>query len=362
MATVSRLEILRVRNLSQISIQPGRAINILFGPNGSGKTSLLESLHLLGSGRSFRSAKIDPLIMHGCDDSVIFSELSGGETIGLAKSRSRGHVLKLIGERQKSWVDTARLLPVQLINADSFLLLEGGPKIRRRFLDWGVFHVEHEFASLWRSASRIITQRNLLLKQHRVDKDQIRAWDEELVAASARIDSSRRDYMLKFIPALHATLAELISLPDLQLSYVRGWDESTELSELLQSNLEKDIRFGATQSGPHRAEILIRCGRLAAADVLSRGQIKLLVIAMKISQGKLLSEISGRKCIYLIDDLPSELDRSNLKLVCEQIERLGCQVLLTAVDKQDLEKHWSSKVLPSMFHVEHGKITAIEKS
>lgn len=357
MAAISRLDVLRLRNLSEVRILPADNINILSGDNGSGKTSLLEAIHLLGSGRSFRSQKLEPLIQDEQDECVVFGELQSGVSIGLSKSRKQGaHVLKVLGERQRSWVEAARHLPVQVLNSESFSLLEGSPKVRRRFLDWGVFHVEHEFVSNWRDAAKCLVHRNLLLKERSVDRKQLLAWDAELCRLAALLDESRRSYFTAFYPIFEETLRKLISIPTLSLTYSRGWDEGKTLEEVFSDNLARDMKYGATQNGPHRADLLVRVGRLGADEVLSRGQQKLLVSALKVAQGHLLSRVNGVGGVYLVDDLPSELDASNRKRVCELLAELGCQVFLTCVDQGELENCWPAALLPRKFHVEHGKI------
>lgn len=357
MAAISRLDVLRLRNLSEVHISPADSINILSGDNGSGKTSLLEAIHLLGSGRSFRSQKLEPLIQDTQDECIVFGELQNGISIGLSKSRKQGaHVLKVLGERQRSWVEAARHLPVQVLNSESFSLLEGSPKVRRRFLDWGVFHVEHEFVSNWRGAAKCLAHRNLLLKERNLDRKQLLAWDVELCRLADLLDESRSSYFAAFLPLFEETLRRLISIPTLSVSYSRGWDEERSLEDVLSGNLIRDIKYGATQNGPHRADIVVRVGRLGADEVLSRGQQKLLVSAMKIAQGHLLSRINGVAGVYLVDDLPSELDAANRKRVCGLLAELGCQVFLTCVDQSELENCWPAALLPRKFHVEHGKI------
>ncbi|MCB1648331.1 MAG: DNA replication/repair protein RecF [Pseudomonadales bacterium] len=359
MANIRRLDILRVRNLSEVQIRPADRVNIIYGKNGSGKTSLLEAIHLLGLGRSFRSAKLEPVIDTNANDCVIFSELEEGVSIGLNRTRRDGQTLKLMGERQRSWIETARYLPLQIINSDSFSLLEGSPKIRRRFLDWGVFHVEHEFALAWRKVSKCLSQRNLLLKQRRLDVEQLQAWDQELAQQGQHIDEYRKRYVALFLPALEQVLPGLISLPELRIRYERGWDESLSLADALLQQRERDQRYGATQNGPHRADLQIRIGRNAAHEVLSRGQQKLLVSAMKIAQSQLLHRVSGNKSVYLIDDLPSELDMENRSRICQLLEELGCQIFITCVDAEELENCWSKELRAGKFHVEHGKITPL---
>ena len=360
MAKLQRLEISHLRNLDQVQLSPSPQINIFFGNNGSGKTSLLEGIHLLGLGRSFRSSKTESVIQDGSQRCTIFAELRDGISVGLIKERRQSQILKLQGDRQRNWIEAARHLPLQLINAESFSLLEGGPKTRRRFLDWGVFHVEHSFIGNWRNASKCLAHRNLLIKQQRLDKLQLAAWDAELSDAADQIDASRRRYFELFRPLALETIKELITIDGLNLHYWRGWEESISLADALKLSLEKDLRYGATQLGPHRADMFVRIGKKAAAEVLSRGQQKLLVSALKIAQGRLLTSHSGVQGIYLVDDLPAELDKHNRIRVCELLVNLGSQVFLTSVDSSDLENSWVSTSLPRKFHVEHGKISPVD--
>jgi DNA replication and repair protein RecF len=359
MAKIQRLEISHLRNLDQVQLSLSPQVNVFFGDNGSGKTSLLEAIHLLGLGRSFRTSKTESVIQDESDSSIVFAQLSDGTSIGLSKPRRQSQILKLQGDRQRNWVETARHLPLQLINAESFSLLEGGPKIRRRFLDWGVFHVEHSFIGSWRNTSKCLAHRNLLIKQPRLDKGQLAAWDGELTAAANEVDALRRQYFDRFLPFALETIKELISIEGLSLEYWRGWDENIPLSDALKHSLDKDIRYGASQVGPHRADVFVRVGKRAAAETLSRGQQKLLVSALKIAQGRMLASHSGVQGVYLVDDLPSELDKHNRTLVCGLLVNLGSQIFMTSVDSSDLENSWISTGLPRKFHVEHGKITPV---
>ncbi|MDO9318222.1 MAG: DNA replication/repair protein RecF [Gammaproteobacteria bacterium] len=356
MSVISRLDVLNVRNLSNVKLLPAQKLNLIFGDNGSGKTSLLEAIHLLGLGRSFRSQKLDSIIQNEKEECVVFCELAEGSSIGLSKSRRQGHQLKLMGEKQRNWADAARHLPVQILNSESFLLLEGSSKVRRRYLDWGVFHVEQDFVGAWRKAAKCLAHRNLLLKQRSPDRDQLAAWDIELCRLSELIDSSRSEYFALLCPALLETVAKLIDLPDLNLQYCRGWDNTADLASVLKAGLVKDLKYGATQHGPHRADLVVKIGRSDAVEILSRGQQKLLVSAMKVAQGYLLSQLIGVKSVYLLDDLPSELDASNRRRVCALLDELDCQVFMTCVDPEDLEKSWPAGLMPRKFHVEHGKI------
>lgn len=360
MSEIVRLSISSIRNIKTADLEPSPSANLLWGKNGSGKTSVLESIHLLSTGRSFRSSKVDPLISHDENEAVIFAKLADGHQIGLSKSRRQQHKLKLQGENQKNWENVARELPVQVLDSSAFLLLEGGPKPRRKFLDWGVFHVEPAFLSNWRKSRKCIANRNLLLRQKHIDYAQLAAWDMELSQAGIAVDLARSSYFDQFLPlfnevyqALNGSLAGKLTL-----SYERGWDKGKELAAVLSENQQIDAKYGATQNGPHRADISVNIGKNKAVEILSRGQQKILVSAMKIAQGDLLSRALNRHCIYLVDDLPAELDNENRAAVFNQLLRLGGQLFITCVELDAMEKCLINAPQMTKFHVEHGTIKA----
>ncbi len=359
MSEIARLSISGIRNILDLTVELSPTINLFFGENGSGKTSILEAIHILAAGRSFRNSKLDPLINHESDEAVIYVELIGGVQIGLSKSRRQNHQLKLQSEKQRNWDSVAKLLPVQILDSTSFLLLEGGPRARRRFLDWGVFHVEPNFLSSWRKASKCIANRNLLLKRKQVDWDQLQAWDAELVLAASTVDSARKAYFKQLLPCFEQMYKALGGsyAGELIIEYNRGWDDEFGLDEVLASNKGVDSKYGATQNGPHRADLQIKVDGGKAVDILSRGQQKVLVSALKIAEGTLLSDSKSQKCIFLVDDLPAELDSENRSAVLEQLLLLGGQTFLTCVDLTAIEECLIGVAGVATFHVERGTIT-----
>ena len=360
MSELTHLEVAGVRNLLDIRMEPEPGINLIYGENGSGKTSLLEAIHLLAAGRSFRSGKTGPLINHDLDAATVFTRLADEKTIGVEKTRQRGNTLKFNAQPQQSWEQVARELPVQVLDAHAFQLLEGGPKIRRRFLDWGVFHMEHDFLDAWRKARRSLANRNLLLKRQSTDKNEIAPWNQQLSQAAEQVDRTRRKYFAAFLPqaeAVYATLNRGDTTPEVTFSYDRGWDSTRPLLEVLQDSLPIDTKYRATQHGPHRADIVVRCGRNRAVDILSRGQQKLLVCALKLAQSHLLSQSLNKKCLYLVDDLPAELDEPNTAAVLSALQSQTPQLFITSVIPNALENALNLKRSPPMFHMEHGQIT-----
>ena len=360
MSSLRLLRLCAVRNVQLAELNLHSTLNIIHGKNGSGKTSILEAIHLLASGKSFRSSKTSPLISTDADQLTIYAETQKSQRISLKKQRSRASEMKLDLEIQKNWDSVARLLPIQVLDASSFLLLEGGPRSRRRFLDWGVFHVEHNFLNHWRTTRKCIANRNQLLKSSQLDKEQLAAWDKEFCLASGSVDLSRKHYFDRFLPVFQKTYQNLAAdggVESVTLEYNRGWDKNIPLEEVLLGCFKNDLRYGATQHGPHRADISFKVGKLPAIDVLSRGQQKLLVSALKIAQGRIFSEVISDECIYLVDDLPAELDGENREKVLQELLGLNSQLLVTCVELSSVERCLKISSEASTFHVERGRIT-----
>ncbi|MDY7219843.1 DNA replication/repair protein RecF [Denitrificimonas sp. JX-1] len=358
---ISQLQITGIRNLQPVTLHASARINILHGDNGSGKTSVLEAIHLLAMARSFRSTRLQPMIQHERASCTVFAQIEhtdGSQTsLGISRDRQSELRIRINGQNARSAAQLAQLLPLQLINPDSFRLLEGAPKMRRQFLDWGVFHVEHQFISAWQRLQTSLKQRNSYLRHGIMDSSIIAAWDHELCLASNEIDQLRRAYITQLKPVFEKTLAKLLNLPSLTLSYFRGWDKNSDLQEVLDRNLERDKALGYTQAGPQRADLRVRIEKNNAVDILSRGQQKLVICALRIAQGYLLSQARRNECIYLVDDLPSELDEQHRSALCQLLDELECQVFITCVDKQLMSSGWRTDTPVSLFHVEQGQIT-----
>jgi len=336
--------------------------NLISGENASGKTSLLEAIFFLGRGRSFRTARNDTLVRKGASELLLTGRVARGDRsmpLGIRFGRA-GMEAKGGGERIGSLAELASILPVQAIDPEVHRLVEEGPQERRRYLDWGVFHVEHAFHRVWLDVHRCLRQRNALLRHDRIPAEELGIWDGRLAESAAQLDELRARYFDAFYPVFQQTLRELVNLQGLELGYLRGWERDKPLAAVLAEQLERDRLRGFTHSGPHRADIRVRIRGLNAAEVLSRGQQKLVVAAMKLAQGRLFSATQGRDCVFLVDDLPAELDREHRRQLCQLLGAMRCQVLLSCVDAAELSGCWDGLSADEMrlFHVEHGALSA----
>lgn len=361
--TLQRLFIQHLRNLNAVDIKPSDRVNLIYGLNGSGKTSLLEAINVLALGRSFRSHKHKPLINNQKQDFTVFGKVVSDEgteiPIGIQRNLAGEVQLKANGNPVNSIADLAIYLPVQVINSDTFLLLEGSPKIRRQFMDWLVFHVEHQFYPCWKNLQRCLKHRNSLLRRDRIDPFELSTWDQELVQLTEKIHVFRQSCVEQFTPVFQQLLNEFIAIDNIAISYQRGWDKHKDYAQVLVESFERDKRFGLTHAGSHRAELKITVAGQAAAEILSRGQQKLLVCALKIAQGLVFSRITGRKCIYLVDDLPAELDEQHRSLLTHWLHKMDTQVFITGVEQETLRSSWLDKpeISLKMFHVKHGEVS-----
>jgi len=363
MPSIQQLQISAFRNISDASLDFAPGLNLIAGENGSGKSSILEAIHYAGLGRSFRNTRNTPVIQHDQRQCAVYCRLDSDITLGIGRSLDSPPQVRIQGEKAASPAELAHHLPLQLLNAETFQLLEGGPKSRRQFIDWGVFHVEHCFHQDWRDFKRCLANRNTLLKKHAAPEE-ILPWSQEFSRLARDIDAHRKAYLGHFLPFLETMLKNLLLIEELTFRYYPGWNDDEPIEDVLLNNLNRDLALGHTAAGPQRADLKIKVGSQYANTILSRGQQKLLVSAMKLAQGAYLAGESKRQCIYLIDDLPAELDRNNRQKVCAILCSLGAQVFVTGTEESELlETLSNSGFEPSqckLFHVKHGRISAAE--
>ncbi len=365
---LTQLQINHVRNLRQVRLQGLQRVNVFFGSNGSGKTSVLESIHLLGMARSFRGTSIKSLITHDTPMCTVFgvaARLPGegvpgpsGLPMGVQRSRNGEAQIKIGGKPVRTVAELATHLPLQVITAESFGLLTGPPVGRRQYLDWGVFHVEQQFFGQWQRFQRCIKQRNNLLRRGKIDDRELAVWTRDLAQTGEAIHSYRKNYFQMLSPRFKEIMASLApSLNQLELRYKRGWDRQLSYLDALQHGYSADTEQGYTHSGPQRADVRVLSGGHLAAETLSRGQQKLVVCGLKLAQGQLMAQLGTRgKCTYLIDDLPSELDHEHSMLVCGLLDSMDAQVFITCIGQEEIRSVWPQTGELTLFHVEQGTV------
>lgn len=337
---LSRLVISDFRNLEMLDFNPVPGFNVIYGPNGSGKSSVLEAISYLALARSFRGYNYQYLIKSGKKQFSVFAAVNEDEgsvaaNVGVSRGRSDELQIRINGSKVTRLIDLVDKLCVQIIHPQGVELVTQGPELRRNFVDWGVYYSEPSFKDLWLNYKRVLRQRNFLLKSKASDLE-ISIWDDLLASLSEQIDEMRRSYLEKLRGILSAGCKQFLPGFSLRFDLHSGWNKDFKLRDLLAQNLEKDRVLGYTFYGCHRADLKIKSDSISAGATLSRGQLKLLVCAMRLAQGLLLKQETGRSCIYLIDDLNSELDVNSQKILLDNLKQCSCQVFITNISREIL--------------------------
>lgn len=359
---LTRLVIQQFRNIKACDIKLSAGFNFIIGPNGSGKTSLLEAIYMLGHGRSFKSALTTRVIQNECNELFIHGRLLHSDNfelpVGINKQRDGSTEVKIGGQSGQKLAQLAEVIPLQLIHPEGFELLTHGPKHRRAFIDWGVFHTELGFYDAWGRLKRLTKQRNALLKTAKSYRE-LSYWDQELIQLAENIDNWRKAYVDELKCVAEELCRHFLPEFDIKLKYYRGWDKTTPYAEILEKNFERDQSLGYTFSGPNKADLRIKVNNTPVEDVLSRGQLKLMVCALRVAQGQHLTQMTKKQCIYLIDDFASELDSQRRHRLAKCLKKTGAQVFVSSITASQINDMVDEN--GRMFHVEHGKIESIDK-
>lgn len=352
-----------VRNLSAQRLIMGPEINLISGRNGSGKSSIVEALSMLSTGRSFRSASARSVIQHGREDCVVQANIryrGAVRSLGIRRSKSGELTLRLDGEPLSSLAEFAAQVPTIIVDPSSTETISGLPELRRRLIDGTLFHVEPNFLGVWRRYQRILKQRNAMLRRGMMRGQD--PWLGELSKVGGELTDYRADLVSRLGPVFQAILAELnATLLDAELVFRPGWDASLSLEAGLARSVESDVSQGFTHVGPHRADVRLQWQGRPVGDVFSRGQLKLAVIALRLAQGRVLADSHKGAPLYLVDDLTAELDEGHALQVCRLLEQTNSQVVLTTVSELAQERSWMQGVT-SVFHVEQGCVSKVVSS
>lgn len=358
---VTRLDIHALRCFEHVSLAPAPGLNLLVGDNGVGKTSVLEALHLMAYGRSFRGRVRDGLVRQDAAAIEVFvqwqEEQQGRKRQAGLRHAGQTWEGRLDGEPLAQLGDLCAALSVVTFEPGSHALVMGAADNRRRFLDWGLFHVEQSFLGLWRRYSRALKQRNALLKA-RVRDGQLDAWELELDETGTALTACRERYLADLEPHLQVITTELLpAAGETHLRFIPGWRrEEVSLGDALLLARERDLATGFTSVGPHRADWRIEHAAIPGREALSRGQAKLTALSALLAQATHQAALRGEWPVVALDDLASELDRSHQARVLQRLEASGAQVFITGTEQPGGLDGLAAQ--PALFHVEQSQIVA----
>ena len=356
---VESVDVRGLRCLGEVALTLPACGAWLIGPNGAGKTSVLEGLCLLGFGRSFRGRVADGLVQRGGEAVEVVARWTDDA------GRSRVSGLRHFGERWEARLDGATVaslselaapFPVLCFHPESSQVVIGPAEERRRALDWLAFHVEPRFAELARRYGRALKQRNALLRAQAIDAE-FEPWEREMGLSAAGLNAQREAVLSLWQPTVERVwpaLAPGVEPPSLSLR--PGWRAAeADLADLLLVNRGRDRELGYTTVGPQRADLDLGTAFGVEPEHLSRGQAKLLALALQLGQAEALRQWSGEHSLLLLDDLQAELDADRQAAVLAWVIAGGYQTLVTGTDlapaHRERTEDWA------LFHVEQGTLT-----
>lgn len=349
---LGEMEVENLRCLHRAELDFHPAVNLIQGENGAGKTSLLEAVHLLARGRSFRTRHTDRLLTLGQDALRVLGRLADSPValLGVGYSRDGGTEVRIDRRPTRALAELSLAFPALILDPGIHRLVEEGPSLRRRWLDWGVFHVEPSFVEVWTDFTQTLKQRNAALK---LGHDPT-PWDRELARLGEALGQARRRTVELLLPHWRDTVASLLDL-DVGLAYFQGWSQERSLAESLTHHRAADVERGTTGQGPHRFDVILTVGKRLARDHLSRGQQKLLGAAMSLAMAKLVAVLSGRQPALLLDDPAAELDADKTRKLLAEVQGLSAQLIMTSLGPGPAPGLAPDRV----FHVEHGRVRRV---
>jgi len=349
---INKLQIHHFRNLESIEYSFKRKINIFCGQNGVGKTSILEAIHFISSGKSFRKGNFKNLITYNCNYLTVYLEAQHQDldyVFAVNKYKNNQWKAKINHKKIEKQSDITNLIPVVSIDPEIYRLVDFGPIYRRNFLDWLVFHVKHDYLILWKKVYKCIKQLNALYKI-KAPISEIDIWEKNFIIYSEELTQIRYNFFNLIQPHILSLTTEIQpELSELSIIFKKGWSDDISLHEQLLQDREKNLLYGKLQHGPHKMDLKINIGNMLASHVLSRGQKKTLSIVFYMAYIKTLlnNQINPILCL---DDFDAELDAEKLSKAAQFFKQSNMQIFITSVQEDKIKKAFPDS---QVFHVKH---------
>ncbi len=318
--------------------------NFIQGLNGSGKTSILESIEILVNSKSFRTVKSKECINHKSDSFQI--SLRGSymnqETFMGCSNKINGR-LSFARKLNNKSTKSKSILFLQTVLAKNLRMIEGEPDLRRDHLNNLMFHVKPSSYKKYTTYNKALKQRNRCLKQ-KLDKSEILVWTKQLATAGVSLSKEQYEFFNRYKETLIKSLKrssvdqKFNFLEEAEVKFTKGWERSKSLLNALEETTDKDLAIGYTSQGPHRMDCAYYIKGKEASSALSRGQLKILILLIFLINHELVNSFVESDTVLLIDDLGSELDLENLELALSEISKVPNQVILTGIQGEELEK------------------------
>lgn len=362
---LKQLSIENCRLITKASLELSANANLLIGDNASGKSSCLEALSILSRGRSFRSPRIQEIIRHSEKTLTVAGKIQDDETgseypLGISKTATETKI-RINHADINQQAELSSHLPLTIVHPETLDILSGGPAQRRALLDWVAFYRSADFHQDWKSYQRILKQRNVCLRDEH-QRFALQHWTEQMVNLQPRIHQFRCEALDALIEALDSLTPLFTHTGKPKLKLFSGFPASVAMDDVdaiqgyLAARKEQEIQHGMSLYGCHRGDINVLVEGVPAARYASRGQLKMLGVALLLAQSQAITTKAQKRGIIAIDDLISELDASNQTLLYRVLRQTDQQLIVTGT-----ETPGNGELLDmgKMFHVEHGQFNEV---
>jgi len=326
----SKIHLNNFRSFKSSSFNLGKN-NLILGKNGAGKSSFLEAIFFILSKKSFRTSSLNSMVNF---ESSFFKvdAILNEEKFSFTKDLSSS-IKSIEGNFQNNF------LPL-ILNNFSLNLLEAPKENRRSFIDYLMFHVEHDYKTNHLKFKKALAQRNRALKKS--SSSELKSWTKVFIDLSQKLTKLKLEFIDSFLKSF-PTFVDTLSIPkglkdkfkSISITYDKGWKDNL-LAELRESFV-KDQARGFTSLGPQTSDLSVKINKQDSGNILSRGEQKLLILLIYLFFIKTYNDLRPNKTIFLLDDLPSELDEKNLDLALNLLQSADCQLFITSLE--NLEKY-----------------------
>lgn len=356
---VESIELSHFRNYvgADISFSPG--INIFYGDNAQGKTNLLEAVYVCGTSRSHRKSKDKELIHFDQEEAHIRlrfkkNDLSHRLDFHLKQKKPKGIAIDGVPIKKSSQL--LGMLPVVFFSPEDLGIIKNGPSERRRFLDMEMSQLDRTYLAYLSDYNRLLTERNNLLKQISLFpqlRDTLDGWDEQLIRTGSYIINKREAFMASMDGLMEDIHFRLTGGKEhIRVYYDKNISER-DFRQKLEERRDRDIKNGSTSVGPHRDDIAFLIDGIDIRKYGSQGQQRTAALALKLSEIRMVEQVTGEKPVLLLDDVLSELDGHRQKFLLESIS--GIQTLISCTGLDDFVQ--SRICMDKVFYVENGTVT-----
>ena len=352
---IKEIKIENFRNIENLKMMPSENVNVIFGKNAQGKTNILEAIWLFCGAKSFRTYKEQEFIKLSSEyfkNEMIFFDGERDNNIKISLSQKKEVLYN--GVKKKSAAEIAGNFTAVAFIPTDLMFIKGGPEIRRRFLDGVICQIKPSYISLLHKYNKILSQRNALLKDAYYNADiydLLDVYDREMAKTGIKIINERKNYLYKLNEKASSFYDGISGGKEkMRCFYISSANDENEFYERLKEKRREDIKQGFSSIGPQRDDIEVLIDEMSAKNYASQGQQRSIILTLKLAEGEIIYKEKGKKPIFLLDDVMSELDEYRQDFILNHVKEN--QVFITCCDISSVLRLFSGKI----FEIKEGKI------